>query len=208
MSNFPLDGVRVETGVESGSTVTPYYDSMLAKLIAHAETRDEALDKLGRALDETSIFGITTNQAFLERLIDLPATRNATFHTRLIDEQIDQLADKTKGPDIEALALGAYFWMMRQRPPAPAFAESLAVARNDRHGKWRPATTDCRRSRSCISRRRARARRSGLRRGRLMARMIVRVNDDKLLVSLVPLPKRQLHRHRRSSPRDRTDPPA
>ncbi len=115
---FPAEGVRVETGVESGSTVTPYYDSMLAKLIAHAETRDAALDKLGRALDETSIFGITTNQAFLKRLIGLPATRDATFHTRLIDEQIDQLVDKAKGADAEALALGACFWMIRQRPPA------------------------------------------------------------------------------------------
>ena len=116
---FPPHGVRVETGVETGSTVTPYYDSMLAKLIAHADTRDEALDKLGRALDETSIFGITTNQAFLKRLIALPATRDATFHTRLIDEQIDdQLIDKAERPDTEALALGACFWMTRQRPPA------------------------------------------------------------------------------------------
>jgi 3-methylcrotonyl-CoA carboxylase alpha subunit len=115
---FPDDGVRVETGVESGSTVTPYYDSMLAKLIAHAETRDEALDKLGRALDQTSIFGITTNQNFLARLLGLPETRNATFHTRLIDEQIGQLVDKTKAYDTEALALAAYFWMTRQRPPA------------------------------------------------------------------------------------------
>jgi 3-methylcrotonyl-CoA carboxylase alpha subunit len=115
---FPDAGVRVETGVESGSTVTPYYDSMLAKLIAHAETRDEALDKLRRALDQTSIFGITTNQSFLARLLGLPETHNATFHTRLIDEQIDQLVDKTKASDTEALALGAYFWMTRQRPPA------------------------------------------------------------------------------------------
>jgi 3-methylcrotonyl-CoA carboxylase alpha subunit len=115
---FPADGVRVETGVDTGSTVTPYYDSMLAKLIAHAETRDEALDKLDRALDETSIFGITTNQAFLKRLIALPATRDATFHTRLIDEQIDQLVVKTEGADTEALAMGACFWMTRQRQPA------------------------------------------------------------------------------------------
>jgi 3-methylcrotonyl-CoA carboxylase alpha subunit len=115
---FPAGGVRVETGIESGSSVTPYYDSMLAKLIAHAETRDEALDKLGHALDETSIFGITTNQAFLKRLIDLPATRDATFHTRLVDEQIDRLVDKAMGANTEALALGAYFWMIRQRQPA------------------------------------------------------------------------------------------
>jgi 3-methylcrotonyl-CoA carboxylase alpha subunit len=115
---FPADRVRVETGVESGSTATPYYDSMLAKLIAHAETRDEALGVLSRALDETSIFGITTNQTFLKRLISLPATRDATFHTRLIDEQIDELVDKATGPDTDALALGACFWMMGQRQPA------------------------------------------------------------------------------------------
>jgi 3-methylcrotonyl-CoA carboxylase alpha subunit len=115
---FPADGIRVETGVETGSTVTPYYDSMLAKLIAHSESRDAALDRLGRALDETSIFGITTNQAFLKDLIGLPATRDATFHTRLIDEQIDGLVDKTTAADTEALALGACFWMIRQRRPA------------------------------------------------------------------------------------------
>jgi 3-methylcrotonyl-CoA carboxylase alpha subunit len=117
---FPDRGVRIETGVESGSTVTPYYDSMLAKLIAHAETRDEALDKLSHALDETSIFGITTNQAFLKRLIALPATRDATFYTRLIDEQIDQLVDKAERAGTEALAIGACFWMIRQRPPVAA----------------------------------------------------------------------------------------
>jgi 3-methylcrotonyl-CoA carboxylase alpha subunit len=115
---FPADGVRVETGVESGSTVTPYYDSMLAKLITHAETRNEALDKLGRALNETSIFGITTNQAFLKLLIALPATRDATFHTRLIDEQIGELVDKADSANSEALAVGACFWMTRQRQPA------------------------------------------------------------------------------------------
>ena len=112
---FPSSGVRIETGIESGSTVTPYYDSMLAKLIAHAETRDQALDQLRSALDETSIFGVTTNREFLGRLIGLPATRQAMFHTRLIDEQIDTLVGRADGLDAKALALGAYFWMMRQR---------------------------------------------------------------------------------------------
>ena len=115
---FPADGIRVETGIESGSVVTPYYDSMLAKLIAHADSRDEALDRLGQALADTSIFGITTNQEFLRRLIDLPATRSATFYTRLIDDQIDSLVENTVRLDAEALALGAYFWITQQRRPA------------------------------------------------------------------------------------------
>jgi 3-methylcrotonyl-CoA carboxylase alpha subunit len=91
---------------------------MLAKLIAYADTRDEALDKLSRALDETSIFGIVTNQDFLKRLIALPATRKATFHTRLIDEQLSELVDKPASVDAGVLAFGAYYWMMRQRQPA------------------------------------------------------------------------------------------
>ncbi len=126
--SFPAGGVRVETGVESGSIVTPYYDSMLAKLIACAETRTQALDRLRAALDETAIFGVTTNREFLGRLLALPAISNASFHTRLIDEQIDHLADRAEGIDAEALALGAYFWMMRQRQcPADSPWRSAAM---------------------------------------------------------------------------------
>lgn len=119
-ARFPSSDVRVETGVESGSTVTPYYDSMLAKLIAHAASRDQALDRLDHALDETSIFGVVTNRDYLRRLIVLPATRVATFHTRLIDELREALVPNAYGIDAEAVAAGAYFWMMRQRASASA----------------------------------------------------------------------------------------
>ncbi len=113
--SFPAGDIRIETGIESGSAVTPYYDSMLAKLIAFAPTRDEALDRLREAVEATSIFGVTTNQAFLARLIDWPATRAATFHTRAIDEAIADLAPSPPAPARETLALAAAFWMMRQR---------------------------------------------------------------------------------------------
>jgi 3-methylcrotonyl-CoA carboxylase alpha subunit len=112
---FPDSGVRVETGVETGSVVTPHYDSMLAKLIAFAPTRHDALDALGKALDDTSIFGLTTNQAFLKRLIELPATRSATFYTSLIDERLGALINPGK-IDAEAMAIGACFWLMQRRP--------------------------------------------------------------------------------------------
>jgi 3-methylcrotonyl-CoA carboxylase alpha subunit len=116
--SFPAGDIRVETGVEGGSVVTPYYDSMLAKLIAFAPSRDEALDKLRGAVDATSIFGVTTNQAFLGGLLDWSATREATFHTRSIDEHIAQLTVTSSEADREALALGACFWMIRQRAAA------------------------------------------------------------------------------------------
>jgi 3-methylcrotonyl-CoA carboxylase alpha subunit len=113
---FPDHGIRVETGIESGSAVTPYYDSMLAKLIAHAITRGEALDKLDKALGDTTIFGLVTNLDFLRRLIALPATRDATFHTRLIDEHINELIKPDGEADVEVLAVAACFWLMEQRP--------------------------------------------------------------------------------------------
>ena len=112
----------------------PITNSMLAKLITYAETRDEALDKLSGALDRTSIFGITTNQSFLARLIALPETRNATFHTRLIDDQIHQLVDKTKGPMHGGVGARRLFLDDAATPAGGgrAFAQPLAVSRN--HG--------------------------------------------------------------------------
>lgn len=182
---FPDRGVRVETGIESRSTVTPYYDSMLAKLIAHADTRNEAFDRLDRALDDSSIFGITTNQGFLKRLIALPATRNATFHTRLIDEQMDQLVDEDAKFDPEALALGAYFWMIRQRRPA---ADGPWQSR-DLTG-WQMAAGGDGLSPIPILHLETAGASAEIRFAPLQAdgSMIVGVNDDKMQVRLVPLP--------------------
>ena len=181
---FPDQGVRVETGVETGSVVTPYYDSMLAKLITHADTRDEALDRLKQALDDTSIFGITTNQGFLKRLIDLPATRSATFYTRLIDDQIDHLVGKSGEPDTEALALGAYFWITRQRQPA---APSPWQSR-DMTG-WQMAAGGDGLSPIPILHLEESGASAEIRFAPLRAdgSMIVSVNDDQLRVALVPL---------------------
>ena len=112
---FPREGVRVETGIEAGMEVTPYYDPMLAKLITHADTRDAALDRLRQALDDTAIFGVTTNCDFLKRLIDLPETRSARFHTRLIDEQIASWDLRAAQQTRQTLALAAYYWLYAQR---------------------------------------------------------------------------------------------
>nr|WP_208408209.1 biotin carboxylase N-terminal domain-containing protein [Variibacter gotjawalensis] len=109
------NGVRVEAGVETGSEVTPFYDSMVAKLIVWGETRDAALDKLSQAIGDTAIFGVTTNQAFLRTLIALPETRAATFHTRLIDERLQSLIKNSAEDHGLAFAIGAYAWMARQR---------------------------------------------------------------------------------------------
>lgn len=181
---FPAEGIRVETGVESGSSVTPYYDSMLAKLIAYAETRDEALDKLGRALDATSIFGITTNQAFLKSLLDLPATRDATFHTRLIDETIEQLTGAKPVHDVEALAIGACFWISRQRQ----MATNNPWQSHDLTG-WHMAVGDVGLSPIPVLHLETSGISAAIRFAPLQAdgSMIVGINDDVLKVRLIPL---------------------
>ncbi len=67
--------VRVESGVEAGGEVTPFYDPMIAKLIAHAPTVTAALDRIANALDRTLIAGVRSNVAFLGALCRAPAFR-------------------------------------------------------------------------------------------------------------------------------------
>jgi acetyl/propionyl-CoA carboxylase alpha subunit len=77
-------GVRVDAGVEEGDSIGTSYDPMLAKLIAHAPTRDETLDTLARALDETEVYGVRTNLAFLRWLLAHPAFREARLSTAFL----------------------------------------------------------------------------------------------------------------------------
>ena len=78
-------GVRVDAGVEAGDEVTDRYDPMLAKLIVHGATRDEALDRLRSALDATTVLGVRTNLRFLRWLAQGPAMRDGEMRTDTID---------------------------------------------------------------------------------------------------------------------------
>ncbi len=80
------DGVRVDTGVGTGSVVTPHYDSLLAKLVAHGATRGEALDRLARAIDGLVVLGVATNQAFLGDVLAQPAFQRGQLTTRFLAE--------------------------------------------------------------------------------------------------------------------------
>ncbi len=111
---FPGAWVRVETGVRAGSVVTPYYDSMLAKLIVHAVDRDAALDRLSLALAETQVLGVTTNGRFLQQLIALPQTRDASFHTRSVDEVLASRSG-SEAPPLRWLAAAAAWWLLDAR---------------------------------------------------------------------------------------------
>ena len=81
-------GLRVDTWLRSGASVSPYFDPMLAKLICHARTREDALDALSAALRDSSVYGIETNLDYLVQALDLPAFRDARMTTASL-EQVD-----------------------------------------------------------------------------------------------------------------------
>ena len=87
------DGLRIDAGYRSGDAVSPYYDAMLAKVIAWAPTRDVAIDKLNRGLEETDVRGIVTNIPFLSALVTHPKVRSNHIDTGFIERELTSLTD-------------------------------------------------------------------------------------------------------------------
>jgi geranyl-CoA carboxylase alpha subunit len=95
--------VRVDHALESGAEIAPHYDSMIAKLIAHGATRDEARAKLAQALDDTVALGVPTNKAFLAAVLrDAAFARGEATTSFLAGRSIPAPA-----PDDETLAIAA-----------------------------------------------------------------------------------------------------
>ena len=108
-------GVRVDAGVEEGDEVGLRYDPLLAKLIAHGATRDEALAKLATALAETEVDGITTNLPFLRWLVAHPSVRAGHTTTAFVVENVPLSPHPSPTP---APWRGA--WRLNAAPPPPA----------------------------------------------------------------------------------------
>jgi 3-methylcrotonyl-CoA carboxylase alpha subunit len=103
---FPnREGVRVDTGVETGSVVSPYYDPMIAKVIAHGSDRAQALARLAEALGETLVVGPHANAAFLAALASHPDFLAGRFDTGFIDRNLPELI--RTDPAAEASVIGA-----------------------------------------------------------------------------------------------------
>jgi 3-methylcrotonyl-CoA carboxylase alpha subunit len=84
-------GVRIDTGVEEGDRISSNYDPMIAKLIASAPTREEAIDRLVETLGEVEVWPVRTNAAFLARLADHEDFRGGEVDTAFIPSRIDEL---------------------------------------------------------------------------------------------------------------------
>lgn len=82
------NGVRIDTAIYEGYTIPPTYDSMIAKIVTHGDTRNEAISKMKRALEETVIEGVNTNIDFLFKIITNPNFIRGNFDTSFIEKEI------------------------------------------------------------------------------------------------------------------------
>jgi len=122
-----VDGLRIDTGYRKGDTVSPYYDAMLAKVIAWAPTRQAAIDKLNHGLQETDVRGVITNIPFLSALVTHPDVRANAIDTGFIERELNNLTAGSN--EAGALELGAAV--------ATVLADEKAAAASDAHSPWR-----------------------------------------------------------------------
>jgi acetyl/propionyl-CoA carboxylase alpha subunit len=78
-------GIRVESGIEAGNTISIYYDPMLAKIVARGRDREEARRRLVAALRDTVILGVTTNVPYLRRVLESEAVAAGDIDTGLLE---------------------------------------------------------------------------------------------------------------------------
>ena len=120
------EGIRIDSGVIEGGEVTPFYDPMIAKVIAHGATRDEALDRLRDALLGSVVAGPKTNTRFLTKLLDHPDFRAGKLDTGLIERNLDALGAVPPERDPQAIAAGVLALVAEDK----ARLETVAIARS------------------------------------------------------------------------------
>jgi 3-methylcrotonyl-CoA carboxylase alpha subunit len=99
------NGLRIDAGYRKGDTVSPNYDAMLAKVIAWAPTRDAAIERLNRGLEDTDVRGIVTNIPFLSALVTHPDVRANAIDTGFIERELKNLTPPPAAPgDLELCA--------------------------------------------------------------------------------------------------------
>ncbi len=126
---FPAgEGLRIDAGVEEGDAIGPHYDPMIAKLVAHAPTREAALAHLASALERTLVAGPYTNSGFLAKLCRAPEFVAGRFDTGFIERHREALMPQ--GPDLAAAASGVLLLLCgwRERMARPAYRVADAPA--------------------------------------------------------------------------------
>ncbi len=126
----PSAHVRIDSGVEQGDQISPYYDPMIAKLIVWDQDRPRALKRMEQALGEFRIVGVTANSAFLKRLVATDSFANANLDTGLIERESTALFTKRNAPDATDWAVAALAIVLTEQ------SEPAVVADGDPHSPW------------------------------------------------------------------------
>ena len=122
---LPDDSYRVDHGIGRGIDVSPYYDSMIAKLIVHADDRQLATAHAIRALEQTEIAGVTTNRDFLRRILQHPDFVAAKIDTHFIDQHQSELLITGNGVSDSALVVTALFLIANRAQTDVAASDEL-----------------------------------------------------------------------------------
>ena len=121
----PAPGVRIDHGLLEGQTVSPFYDPMLGKIIAHGASREEARRKLLRAVEDSALLGVATNQRLLIDLLKHPDFINGDFSTGLIAEHFSVISQQTATAEQLSLAAALFYQHSANQHP-----QTLARWRN------------------------------------------------------------------------------
>ncbi|TYO67285.1 acetyl/propionyl/methylcrotonyl-CoA carboxylase subunit alpha [Bradyrhizobium hipponense] len=117
-------GLRIDSGYREGDSVSPYYDAMLAKMIAWAPTRDVAIERLNRGLEDSDVRGIVTNIPFLSALITHPKVRANAIDTGFIERELAILTSAPPAPSELELCAAVAAVIDDERKAAQAEPES------------------------------------------------------------------------------------
>ncbi|MEO1319259.1 MAG: biotin/lipoyl-containing protein, partial [Pseudomonadota bacterium] len=129
----PAAGVRTDAGIETGDIISPHYDPLLAKIIAHGRDRATARRRLVTALEDTVLLGITHNRDFLRAALEHEAFAAGEATTHFIDDHAPQAST---AEDAAVLRLAAVAWYRARMSQALAQAPSI----NDELEDWSSAT--------------------------------------------------------------------
>ncbi len=130
-------GVRIDHGVLEGQRISPFYDAMLGKIIAHGATREEARRKLLRAVQDTVLLGVTTNQGLLVDLLRHADFIAGEFSTGFIAERFHDIPRQTATDEQLALAAALFY-----QHSASAHRQGLSGWRNNAPWRYRLAVND------------------------------------------------------------------
>jgi len=130
------EGVRIDDGIRSGQTVSPFYDPMLAKIIAYGADREEARRRLIRAVEDSTLFGVTVNSEFLCEVLRHQTFVSGEATTAFIGDDFSDNATLAKHePSLKVITLAAIISHLKQHPQTD-FAQALSGWSNTSQAPW------------------------------------------------------------------------